>query len=1465
MTVESASSGTLQTAPLTVNGTGGASASCSGPTPSLSQPLFANTPLQLTWSCIANSGTDLGSLTISSTPTGTGGGTGFAQATSNSIIVIPPLKFRVTVLNPNTTTTIDNTAYMKETGGTIPETPSNEVTTLLPTYSISGHVWYDNNVNQVDDGEADIANAVVLVYLDSNGNGVHDLGEVEVGFALTDASGNYTVSNLPPGKYVIDVYEASIDNDETFMPSTPAMLAVTLGPNAVNQDFGYFYGATIGDTVFYDKNHNGVYEPAGTDGIPGNADDETGIAGVTVCIDSNGNGSCADEPAANKDTTDANGNYLFLVPPGTYTITYDPTTTGGLTEATTPTSVALTVIAGEDRLDVDFGVDNTGKIGDRVWKDLDGGGDQDAGEPGLGGVTVNLYDGTGTTLLATTVTDGTGFYQFVGLPDGSYVVRVDPTTVPAGYNQTYDNASPTNDNQGVGVVSGGGTDSSVDFGYQPVAGVYTISGNVWYDNGSGAGITGNGSKDGTEPGLAGITVCLYKDINNNNLVDFGEPVVACTTTDASGNYSFPGIPNGEYVVKVDPATLPSYANIQTGDPDQAGTCTTCDNQSGVTVSNANPPSENFGYNGPVLTSSIGDRIWLDEDGDGLQDAGEAGIPNVKVVLYASDGTTVLATTYTDSEGGYVFSNLSPGTYVVKVDPTSMPAGLTANQTYDPDATKDNQTTVTLAAGVENTTTDFGYNWSSVCETNTPGDVGCPTPTGAIGDKVWIDANGNGVQDPGEAGLAGVNVELVNIGPDGIYGTADDVAPVLATTDAAGNYIFDGLSAGAYVVRIPTTPSGYTQTGDPDQPGTICTTCDGRTTTPVLLAPGDVYVNADFGYKPSDNTFGTIGDTVWLDANRSGTKDGSEPGIAGVTVALIRDENSNGVWDAGEPIIATDITDANGAYSFNGLPTGSSADFLVWVNDTNHVLAELVPVYDFDGANPASGVVSGLGISSVQNLAVPGSSTADTDTDFGYAPAGQNQGEGLIGDTIYLDRANYGVIDPGEGLEGVTVRLYNYTTGTLVATTVTNENGQYFFGSLSPTGTYVVVVDTTTLPTGLTNTVDPDGGTPNTSKVTLTAGAPVNLAQDFGYRDESFPNTISGTIWKDYNANGVLDGTEIAGIQYVTIVLRDSDGNIVGTTTTDASGNYSFTNLPDGTYTVDVSDDNNVLNGAWKSVGPNPGTDGNSQPDPYTVTVSGGNADVTADFGYFIEPAKIGDYVWQDNDGDGIQEGGEPPLKDIVIKLTITWPNGGGTTVLQTKTDINGYYEFNNLLLDESFDGLGTGEPIFKVSVDLTSVPAGYEASPINQGTGSNDSRDPAGTNVTVSRGAGNMVTNVDFGFDPVPTSVVVMEFQAAYVSDTSVKVTWVATSVSNVNGFQIYRSMTLDGERVLVSPDVIPLNEDQNNENYEFMDNSVDGSTYYYWLAELQNPNNRVNIIDEIGAAQAALRNKFLYLPITTK
>jgi hypothetical protein len=814
----------------------------------------------------------------------------------------------------------------------------------------------------------------------------------------------------------------------------------------------------------------------------------------------------------------------------------------------------------------------------------------------------------------------------------------------------------------------------------------------------------------------------------------------------------------------------------------------------------------------IPPATIGNYVWLDEDGDGDQDAGEAGIPNVPVTLTGNDedGNPITLTTYTDANGGYLFDGLPPsdGTgYTITVSP---PSGL--NQTYDFDATLDDATTVVVLAGDEFMDADFGYNWSTTTETNNN------TGTGAIGDRVWIDADGDGVQDPGEAGLGGVEVTLyTDDDGDGIY---DDVFAI-TTTDDAGNYIFDNLPADAYVVEVTTPPTGYTQTGDPDG------LSDNKTTSPIILGPGDVYVNADFGYNPTGNS-SAIGDYVWLDYDADGVQDVGEVGIPGVTVALILDDG-DGVYEPGvDQIIATDITDESGLYLFPGLPAG---DYFVWVSDTENVLGELAPTYD--GDNDGS-------LDEISTVTVDGAND-NLLQDFGYAPPGQGPGEGVIGDEIWLDDGD-GIYEPGEGLEGVRVILTDPGADGILGTaddftreTFTDENGYYSFGNLEPSLSYQIEVDETTLPDTVSQTVDPDTTIDNTTIIDLDDTGPIDLSADFAYEADT-PNTISGTIWEDLDADGTLEGGEAGRFNGVTVVLRDSNGNIVATTSTDGNGDYSFTGLPDGTYTVDVTDENNLLNGYWHSDGPNDNANNNSQDDPYSVSVTGGQTNDTADFGYYIEPAALGNFVWEDLDNDGIQDPGEPGIEGVKVTLTITYPNNDVVTITTT-TDVNGEYFFDNLLLDEDYNS-SDGGPTYKLSVE---VPTNYDLTTANAGATDDDDSDGVlvGVESVVTVGIspnelsiliqGGYNDQYDFGFEYAPTAVELLSFTAK-ADDEKILLNWETLTESNTSSFILYRSIN-GGEREEIAEIAA---EYPTGGIYSHTDSDVSfGVDYAYYLEDL--------------------------------
>jgi hypothetical protein len=832
--------------------------------------------------------------------------------------------------------------------------------------------------------------------------------------------------------------------------------------------------------------------------------------------------------------------------------------------------------------------------------------------------------------------------------------------------------------------------------------------------------------------------------------------------------------------------------------------------------------------------AIGNYVWVDENSDGYQDAGERGIPNVQINLKDAQGN-VIATTYTDSHGGYLFPNLPAGSYFVDVVEATLPAGMTQTPFNLPGADFGNQdqsgtgyaVTIGGTQPLENLTADFGYNY------NPTGDVDNPPSgaTAALGDRVWIDVDGDGAQDPDEVGVRGVTVQLFTAGPDGIFGTGDDIPGATQVTDANGYYLFDGLQPGAYVVKVVNSATAshdvlgasYTQTGDPDHFGTTGTNNDNQTTAPVVLGPGDVFLNADFGYRPNQGvTLGTIGDTVWFDANASGTPtlDAGEYGIPGVTVALIRDTNGNGVWDVGEPIIATDTTNASGQYLFTGLSLSDNgdgnpadADYIVWVNDTDSVLTGLQQTYDQDAP-----------LDNRSATALSAGTLSDLAQDFSYTAAGQTPTTGLIGDTVWFDLNNSGgaTQQAGEpGIEGVVMELLD-SSGNVIANTTTNENGNYYFGGLPVSAggvQYRVRVAASNFAAGgvlqgiaETYAAGATVGGNQGNLVSLTTANPINLAQDFSYTATQTPGRIGNLVWLDSNANGVFDGVNGPGtdpnagtdddepaIGGVTIDLyRDLNCNgrvdagdpRISTQTTasainagtyGADGVYIFSRLATvgacggnaAGYVVNVTDTAGVLYGYWHSLGA-AGQNNNSQVDPYAAQISAGQVDnLTADFGYYVEPACLGNFVWYDQDGDGLQDAGEPGLNGVTLQLVVNWPAGGSSTLRtvsgdnpnQSGTQV-GWYSFCNLLQDEDYRvGSSTTTPAANQPAHVASVataPAGYAPDSIGGADGNegtlplDDSNNHAGTvavpvqgltnTAQAAAGSEEVIASYDFGY-----------------------------------------------------------------------------------------------------------------------
>ncbi len=181
-----------------------------------------------------------------------------------------------------------------------------------------------------------------------------------------------------------------------------------------------------------------------------------------------------------------------------------------------------------------------------MWADANENGAQDAGEVGLPGVVVNLYQGN--TLVRTTETapGPSGYYIFANLPAGNYTVNVDESTLPAGWALTSGNEPKT-----VTVTAGQKYDTA-DFGYKPI-GTASIGDRVFYDlDGSGM------PDDGTEPGINGVTVNLYAGACTGGLLE------DTMITTGNGDYNFTDLPAGAYCVEVDENSLPAGYTLTTG-------------------------------------------------------------------------------------------------------------------------------------------------------------------------------------------------------------------------------------------------------------------------------------------------------------------------------------------------------------------------------------------------------------------------------------------------------------------------------------------------------------------------------------------------------------------------------------------------------------------------------------------------------------------------------------------------------------------------------------------------------------------------------------------------------------------------------------------------------------------------------------------------------------------------------------
>ncbi len=676
----------------------------------------------------------------------------------------------------------------------------------------------------------------------------------------------------------------------------------------------------------------------------------------------------------------------------------------------------------------------------------------------------------------------------------------------------------------------------------------------------------------------------------------------------------------------------------------------------------------------------------------------------------------------------------------------------------------------------------------------------------IGNYVWDDSNGDGIQNPSETALSGVTVTL--------YEGATSVGST--TTDGNGEYYFGGLSNTNMTgglplktltdyqlridltdtqlgVRVPTQLNINSNTDDVhDSDGDNGILNTGFST--IAYTTGLSGVNdhtLDFGFVAANALYVAIGNKVWIDNGagngtaNNGIKDGAESGVDNVVVELRKQSDDS--------LVASTTTNGTGHYQFDNqfpdeyyiqipaIEFGSGKPLVNLLSSTgagNGDADETVDENGIDDATPASngirtaaytlsvgGEPSGEATQAAYTGSLPDNSVNMT-ADFGFVELV------AIGNKVWIDNgagngtANNGIKDGTEsGVDKVKVELRKQSDDSLVASTITNSSGHYQFDSQLPGEYYINIpatefgsgkplvnllsstgagngdTDETVDENGIDN-ADPASNGIRTAAYTLSVGGEpsgeatqtaytgnlpdnsVNMTADFGFVELV---AIGNKVWIDNGAgngtanNGIKDGTE-SGVDNVAVELRkQSDDSLVASTTTNGTGHYQFDNQFPGEYyikipatefgsgkplvnllsstgagsgdadeTVDengIDDANPATNGIRTSaytlsVGGEPTSE--STQSAYTGTLQDNSVNMTADLGFVTVGMSLGDFIWWDVDGNGTQGGtGETGIE--LVKVELFAADGStpakdldGTDVPFQTTGTDGLYLFTNL-------------------------------------------------------------------------------------------------------------------------------------------------------------------------------------------
>ncbi|PNZ30187.1 hypothetical protein CD137_05475, partial [Staphylococcus petrasii] len=673
---------------------------------------------------------------------------------------------------------------------------------------------------------------------------------------------------------------------------------------------------------------------------------------------------------------------------------------------------------------------------------------------------------------------------------------------------------------------------------------YKLGDKVWNDANK------NGIQDSGEEGISGV----YVTLKNSQGTELQR-----VTTDASGNYQFTNLQNGNYTVefaipKTDDGTYytPTVANA--GDDTKDSDGVKADNSNIVkatgTINNSDNLTVDTGFYldtpKPPETHKIGNYVWKDLNDDGIQNDGDnSGIQGVTVTL-TNNATNETKTVQTDAKGYYEFAGLSNGTYTIQFNtPNNMVDAKTGTTTADKDSNPSRNTVVINDA--DDMTIDKGY-----------------VPVYSIGDKVWEDTNKDGIQDSTEKGLKNVSVEL----------RKDGNVIDRTTTDDNGNYLFTNVKNGTYTV-VFNTPDGYKATlaneGNDRSIDSNGTSSDVVINNANNLTIDSGFYKEDTPQPPQPNTPKyNVGDRVWNDTNHNGIQDEGEKGIGGVTVLLKKDGKT----------INNTVTDRDGMYGFHDLEEG---EYTIEFIDPDGYTASPKNAPGSTNANDSNGSTVRIELHNDDNTIDYG---LYKNPQLGYEITVEDKSyENIVRENKALPKDTIKLVQQGkDGRDRVFYKELGYNpdlTGIDSSKLLHNDDGYYWQEVkrdhiyTSQDAIFEYNLDTDKVVKDITY-----NNTNNTYKVTFTDGSDKTLPGTPGITITNTTTNDNGDIvihFSDGNSVVIPKGTDgkngIPGPKgedgksstITTTPLTDEKGNVIGTTIT--------VTQPDGTKTTQ-----NVYNG-----------------------------------------------------------------------------------------------------------------------------------------------------------------------------------------------------------------------------------------------------------------------------------------------